>query len=105
VATPEGARLDTVQFVVPVPMEGQHTRSGGVVKAEVAVSNTAAEPIRVGIAMAIFDGEQRLVGVASGGTGLAGIPPGRQKKFDLVFEDVNHEAPSATTFLISLEPK
>jgi hypothetical protein len=102
-ATPEGARLDTVRFLVPVPIEGRHRRSGGEVKAEVAVSNTAAEPIQVGIAIAMFDAEQRLVGVASGGTGLIPIPPGRQKSFDLVFEDVNNDAPSATSFQISVE--
>jgi hypothetical protein len=103
--TPGGARLDTVRFLVPVPVEGKHRRTGGEVKAEVAVSNTGTAPLQVGLAIAIHDKEERLVGVASGGTGLIPIPPGRQKTFDLVFQDVNDDAPAATTFQISLEQK
>jgi len=105
VATAEGVRLDTVRFQVPTPVQGRHERSGGLVKAEVTISNTASVPFRVGIAMALFDGEQRLLGVASGGTALIPIKPGRQKTFDLVFDDVNDRVHGATSFQISLEPK
>ena len=70
-----------------------------------AISNTSGESRKVGLALALFDEEGRLLGVASGGSKLASIKPGRQKSFILLFDGVNSEAHRAATFQISMESK
>jgi hypothetical protein len=103
--TPSGLRLDTVRFKMPATRGDRLTRTGGLLSARVAVSNTADKALKVGVAIALFDGEGRLLAVASGGSRLSAIKPGRQKTFSLVFDGVNAEAHKATTFDISLEAK
>ena len=105
VTTDDGVRLDTARFQLPSKLGGRVTRTGGVIGAEVAVSNTSADPRKVGLALALFDEEGRLLGVASGGSKLASIKPGRQKSFILIFDDVNMQAHRTTTFQVSMESK
>ena len=76
---------------------------GGPVRAEVAISNNGSKPMQVGIAMALFDEEGRLVGVASGGSKLLAIKPDRQSLYTLVVKDVNSRAHRASTFQITIE--
>jgi hypothetical protein len=104
-ATDSGLRLDSVRFHLPSTAGGEHVRTGGVVKVEVAVSNTTGAAQKVGIAVALFDEVNRLVGVASGGSKVMSIKGNRQKSYTLVFDDVNGEAYKATTFQISIESK
>ena len=59
----------------------------------------------VGIAIALYDDEGHLLGVASGGNRISPVRPDRQKTFHLVFEGVTAEAHKATAFQISLEAK
>jgi hypothetical protein len=105
VSAPSGLRLDTVRFTMPAASEDRLTRTGGLLTARVAVSNTADRSIKAGLAIALFDGEGRLLAVASGGNKLAGLKPDRQQTFTLVFDGVNSEAHKATHFQISLEAK
>ncbi len=104
-ATEEGLRIDSVRFLLPSTLGGRLFRTGGLVNVEVALSNTASTGQRVGIAVALFDEQGRLVGVASGGSRWVPIKPDRQKLFRLVFDDVNGEAYRAKTFQISVESK
>jgi hypothetical protein len=104
VATADGLRIDSVRFHAPSGGGGM-MRTGDRMSAEVAVSNSAAQPLKVGLAIALFDDGEKLLGVASGGTKLVPIKTGRQKLYTLVFEHVNGEAPRAATFKISLESK
>jgi hypothetical protein len=101
----DGLRLDTVEFQVPTPIGGMVTRSGGLVTVDVAISNTAQEARRVGIAVALFDDAGRLLGVANGGNKLMSVKPGRQARFELSFDGVNAEAHRATVFHVSVEMK
>jgi hypothetical protein len=103
--TTEGVRIDTVRFTLPATVGGAHMRTGGLAKAQVALSNNADESLKVGIALALFDEEGRLVAVASGGSRVGALKPDRQKTFELVFDDVNREAFRAATFQISVEPR
>jgi hypothetical protein len=98
----EGLRLDTVRFDLPAEGRGSG-RAGGLPTAEVTVSNLSTVDQKVGIAIALFDAERRLVGVASGGTAVMPLRAGRQKSYTLAFQNVNGEAASASTFQISLE--
>jgi hypothetical protein len=101
-----GLRLDTIQFVLPASAGSEpHERTAGKPYAVVAVSNAAQQSRRVAIAIALFDDQGRLLGVASGGTRLLGIKPGRQTTYTLVFDDVNSEVHRASTFQLSVEPQ
>lgn len=100
-----GLRLDTVTFEMPETVEGRLTVASGLLRAQVVVSNVAAESRKVGLAIALYDDEDRLLAVASGGSKLASIKPDRSRSFSLVFEGVFAEALRATTFQISLEEK
>ncbi|HXV76497.1 MAG TPA: hypothetical protein VD788_09275 [Candidatus Polarisedimenticolaceae bacterium] len=101
-STGDGLRLDTVRFQMPTTT-GVRTASEASV--EIAISNTSEESKRVGIGVALFDSEGRLVGVASGGTRLVGLKPDKQKSYKLIFADLNVEAPRAATFQISVESR
>ncbi len=100
-----GLRLDGIRFTLPSTVDGKIVRTGGFATAHVAVSNTGEASRRVAIAVALYDDESRLLGVASGGVGLFPLKPGRQGTYSLTFEDVNAEIPRATKFQISVEPK
>ena len=101
----DGLRLDSVRFRVPESPGGSRLRPGGLVTADVAVSNIGGESRKLGLAVALFDDSGQLVGVASGGSRLTSLRSDRQKTFRLVFDDVNHNVDSASTFQISLEAR
>ena len=94
-----GLRIDTVRFLLP----DAAARTAGVARADVAISNTSTVALRVGLAVALFDAEGALVGVASGGTRFRGLKPGRQDTYSLTFDHVNERIHSAATFQITLE--
>lgn len=102
-STEDGLRLDNIRFQVPSKVSGKILRVSGLFTAEVAVSNMSGSPTKVGVAIALFDPEGRLVGVASGGNRLGAIKAGRQKSFTLVFDDVNSFFDAAKTFQITIE--
>jgi hypothetical protein len=105
VPTQSNLRLDTVKFVMPETVEGRLTVASGLLRASVAVSNLSEKAQKVGLAIALYDDQERLLAVASGGSKLASIKPDRSRTFNLVFEGVFAEALRATTFQISLEEK
>lgn len=103
--TADGLRVDSVQFKLPATVGDRTSRVGGLTSAQVAVSNIGASSQKVGVAIALFDDEGRLLGVASGGTSLVAIKAGRQKAYTLVFDNVNTQTHRATKFQLSLESK
>jgi len=105
IANQDGLRLDTARFQLPSPSNSRWWPSGRTVNVQVALSNTTDRSMKVGIAVALFDEAGRLVGVASGGTKLMSIKPGRQKNYKLVFDGANGEAYLAKTFQITVETK
>ena len=100
-----GMRLDSVQFMIPAPSGDSILRTGGVPEAVVAVSNMSQESVKVGIAVAVYDEEGRLIGVASGGSAMRGIRAYRQVGYSLKFDFVNGEMAKAATFQVSVETK
>ena len=72
---------------------------------DVTISNLGDEAKKVGIAIALYDADGRLVGVASGGSKLVAIKPDRKSTYELNFADVGNMAHRAATFQISLEAK
>jgi hypothetical protein len=104
-ALDNGLRVDSVRFRVPEAREGANPRLGGLSKATVAVSNVGDKARRVGIAVALLDGQGGLLGVASAGSKLLPIRPDRQVEFTLVFDHVNERAAEAVSFKIALETR
>lgn len=72
-------------------------------RARVQVTNTAAKERVPGFAVAVFDGEDRLIGVASGGTKFGSVKPGRTEDFDLSFHQVLERLPKGAYFYLSVE--
>ena len=101
----EGLRLDSIRFYDPASFGSRLMRPGGGVKAEVQLSNSGGQSRRFGIAIALFDDQDRLLGVASGGSKFLSLKPERQSTYTLVFSDVKAEASEATRFKISVEPR
>lgn len=100
-----GMRLDSVQFVFPPASGEKILRIGGVPEAVVAISNLTQDSVKIGIALAVFDEEGRLIGVASGGSAMRGIRAYRQIGYSLKFDYVNGEMAKAATFQVSVETK
>jgi hypothetical protein len=101
----EGIRVDSVRFDLPLAKGGRVSRTAGPATVTLAVSNTGNRARRLGVAVALFDEQGQLVGVASGGSRLASLKTGRQKHYKLIFEDVHGEIAKATVFQISVESK
>jgi hypothetical protein len=103
--TDAGLRLDSVYFEMPPKTSGRLTAADRPVTAVVAVSNTSEEARKAGLALALYDDDGRLLAVASGGSKLGWVKPGRQQSFSLVFGGAYSEAHLATTFQVTLESK
>lgn len=105
-AADPGLRVDSVRFrVPPASADGRHERTSGMVSAEVAVSNLGQKSAMIGLAIALYDKQGRLVGASSGGSKLMPLKAGRQKTFTLVFDFVNAYAHQADTFQLSAEAR
>ncbi len=90
----DGLRIESVTL---------HFRGTGPPVAEVVVSNLGQRPRRVGIALALLDGDNRLVAATNGGTKLFPRRPDRQINYRLAFDAVNGEAADATVFMLAVE--
>jgi hypothetical protein len=103
VSTRDDIRLVSVEFVETAGKK--FLGMGGNLRANVVIANSSENARKVGVAIALFDAEGRLVGVASGGSKYMAIKPERQSTYDLTFQDVGASASQAATFQISIEPK
>lgn len=72
-------------------------------RAQVEVTNTSKSPRIPGFAVAVFDAEDRLLGVANGGTRVGSVSPGDTETFDLNFSRVSERLPLGTYFYLTLE--
>jgi hypothetical protein len=73
------------------------------IRAQVDVTNGAKQDRIPGFAVAVFDKEGRLLGVASGGTKLGVVKPGETETFDLNFTQVKERLPRGDHFILSVE--
>ena len=99
-----GVRLDTVEFVLSTD-DGSPSGLFSGPKVKVTVSNVGEAGRKIGIALAVADGENRLVAVASGGTKLFPLRGGRQIVYTLDIDGVMGELAKGTAFRISIEPR
>jgi len=99
----DGLKVDTIEFVV-VADDGSPSGLFNTSKVKVTISNLGEASVRVGIAVAVADADNRLVAVASGGTKLFALRGGRQMVYTLDIDGVSAEISKGTAFRISIEP-
>ena len=72
-------------------------------RAQVEVTNAAKSDRIPGFAVAVFDKDGQLLGVASGGTKLGVVKAGTTETFDLNFTQVKERLPRGDHFVLSVE--
>ena len=72
-------------------------------RAVVEVTNTSSATRVPGFAVAVFDADNQLLGVASGGPTLGGVGAGETESFTLSFHDVMERIPRADHFILTVE--
>jgi hypothetical protein len=72
-------------------------------RAVIEVTNTSSETRVPGFALAVFDADNRLLGVASGGPKIGGVRAGTTETFELSFHQVVERIPRADHFFLTVE--
>jgi hypothetical protein len=72
-------------------------------RAKVEVVNMSNKSKNPGFAVAIFDEKDNLLGVASGGSKIGVVKPGKTETFDLNFYQVKERLMRGSYFVISVE--
>ena len=72
-------------------------------RAVVDVTNTGTTKRKPGFAVAVFDAQDQLLGVAYGGPKIGGVGAGQTESFDLGFHQVTERIPRADHFILSVE--
>jgi len=72
-------------------------------RAQVEVTNASKHDRIPGFAVAVFDKNDHLLGVASGGTKLGVVKAGASETFDLNFSQVKERLPRGDHFVLSVE--
>ena len=72
-------------------------------RAVVEVTNASGATRTPGFAVAVFDAENRLLGVASGGPKIGGVTAGTTDSFTLSFSNVTERIPRADHFVLAVE--
>ena len=94
-------RADTIRFEWPATL--MRVKTG--YKASVKVVNGSSRQASVGIAVAIYDHDSRLIGAGTAGTTLGTIDPGDTTQFTVDFKDVTARIEQADQFHIALETR
>ncbi len=94
-------RVETIRFEWPATL--LRVKTG--YKATVKVANGSSRQAGVGLAVAIYDKDAKLIGVGSAGTTLGTIDPGGNAQFTIDFKDVTARLEQADQFHIALETR
>ena len=97
----EDIRADVIRFEWPATVLG--IKSG--YKAVVKVTNGSTRQASIGIAIAIYDADARLVGTGTTGTKVGTLSPGDTAEFGISFENVTARLGTADQFHIALETR
>jgi hypothetical protein len=73
------------------------------IRAKIGIMNTSSHLRMPGFAIAVFDAENRMLGVASGGNRIGGVRAGESTTFDLNFYQVVERISKAEYFYLSTE--
>ena len=94
-------RTDVIRFDWPSTVLGLKTRY----KATVKVVNGSTNQISVGVAVAVYDAEGKLLGAGTTGTRIGTITPGDSAEFTIDFDHVTERLGDATQFQIALQTR
>jgi hypothetical protein len=99
----DGLKLNTIFFnrrqVRAWPLKGADFGA----RAQIEVTNNSKRPRIPGFAVAVFDAENRLLGVGNGGAKVGSIDPGSTETFDLNFSRVSERLPLGAYFYLTVE--
>jgi len=74
-------------------------------KATVKVANGSSRQVGVGIAVALYDQDGKLIGAGTAGTTIGTIDPGDSAQFGIDFSHVVERLEQAAEFQIALETR
>jgi len=97
----EDIRADTIRFEWPATILG--IKSG--YKAVVKITNGSTRQASIGIAVAIYDADARLVGAGTTATKVGTLSPGDTAEFTVDFDHVTARLGAASQFHIALETR
>jgi hypothetical protein len=97
----EDVRVDAIKFEWPATL--MRIKTG--YKATVKVVNGSSRQAGIGIAVALYDQEGKLVGAGTGGTTLGTIDPGDSAQISVDFGHVTERVEQTATFQIALETR
>jgi len=101
--TVDGLKVKTVFFNRREIVRGVLTGAQFGTRARVEVENTSDKSRNPGFAVAVFDDKDNLIGVASGGSNIGVVRPGKTSTFDLNFFQVKERLQRGSYFVISVE--
>ena len=99
----DGLRINSIFFDKRTSTVGFLRGADFGTRAEVEVTNHARVNRNPGFAVAVFDAEDRLLGVATGGSKLGTVAPGGTETFELNFHQVLERLPKGDHFYLSVE--
>ena len=92
-------RAETIRFEWPATM--MHVRTG--YKAAIKVANGSSKQAAIGLVIALYDKDKKLIGAGTAGTTLGTVDPGTTAQFTVDFKDVTARLEEADQFAIALE--
>ncbi len=94
-------RAETIRFEWPATLMRVKTGYKAIVK----VINGSSGQVGVGLAVALYDKDLKLIGSGTAGTTLGTIDPGSTAQFTVDFKDVTSRLEQADQFHIALETR
>ncbi|HXH27530.1 MAG TPA: FxLYD domain-containing protein [Candidatus Polarisedimenticolia bacterium] len=88
-----------IKFEWPATLMGIRTGY----KATLKVANGSARQTGVGLAVALYDQDGKLIGAGTGGTTLGTIDPGDSAEFSIEFKDVTERLEQTAQFDVALQ--
>ncbi len=95
----DDVRTEVIKFQWPATMLGVKTGY----KATVKVVNGSSHQAGIGLAVALFDEDSKMVGAGTAGTTLGTIDPGGSAEFTIDFNHLTQRLETASQFQIALE--
>jgi hypothetical protein len=97
----EDVRTETIKFEWPSTLLGFKTGY----KATVKVVNGSSRQASIGVAVVLYDADNKLLGVGSTGTKVGTLNPGDSADFTVEFSHVTERLDQATQFQIALQTR
>ena len=94
-------RAESIRFEWPATLMRVKT----AYKATIRVANGSSRQTRIGVAIALYDADTRLIGAGTTGTTLGTVDPGDAAQFTVEFNHVTQRLEEANQFHIVLEAK